>query len=73
MIGGPWRNEEIDAYNDAARLVMTELEIPINELHTLVASDVGRLLSSDQLHLSDAGQQTCAEAVCAAIRTHLPT
>ena len=68
-----WRNEEIDAYNDAARLVMTELEIPINELHTLVASDVGRLLSSDQLHLSDAGKQTCAEAVCAAIRTHLPT
>ena len=55
------------------RLVMTELEIPINELHTLVASDVGRLLSSDQLHLSDAGKQTCAEAVCAAIRTHLPT
>ena len=66
-----WRNEEIDIYNDAARSVMAELEIPINELHAVVAADVDRLLSADQLHLSDEGKQACADAVCAAIRLQL--
>jgi acyl-CoA thioesterase-1 len=66
-----WRNAEIDAYNDAARAVMTELEIPVNELHGIVAADVERLLSADQLHLSDEGKQACADAVCAAIRSRL--
>ena len=66
-----WRNDEIDAYNDAARLVMSELGIPVNELHKVVGDDVGRYLSDDQLHLSDEGKQTCADAVCAAIREQL--
>ena len=66
-----WRNEEIDVYNDAARSAMAELEIPINELHAVVAADVDRLLSADQLHLSDEGKQACADAVCAAIRLQL--
>ncbi len=66
-----WRNEEIDAYNEAARAVMAELEIPVNELHGVVNADVERLLSEDQLHLSDRGKQACADAVCAAIRRQL--
>ena len=66
-----WRNEEIDTYNEAAREVMTQLEIPINELHGVVAADVDRFLSADQLHLSEEGQQTCAEAVCHVVREQL--
>ncbi len=66
-----WRNEEIDAYNDAARVVMAELEIPVNELQGIVAADVDRFLSDDQLHLSEDGKQACAEAVCRVIRDQL--
>ena len=58
-----WRNEEIDRYNDAARELMTAEGVPINDLHELVVGDVDRFLSEDQLHLSDAGQRACAEAV----------
>ena len=67
-----WRNEEIDAYNEAAREVMAQLDIPVNELHAVVQADVGRFLSDDQLHLSEAGQAACADAVCEVIRQHLP-
>lgn len=66
-----WRNEEIDIYNDAARAVMAELGIPVNELHAVIAADVDRLLSDDQLHLSETGQRACADAVSAAILERL--
>ena len=49
-----------DAYNAAARIVMTDLGIPINDLHAVISADCGTLLSEDQLHLSEAGQQACA-------------
>lgn len=66
-----WRNEEIDAYNAAARLVMTDLGIAVNDLHAVVSGDYDGLLSADQLHLSEAGQQACADAVATAIRSRL--
>ena len=50
---------------------MAELEIPINELHAVVAADVDTLLADDQLHLSEAGQAACAEAVCGVVREQL--
>ena len=66
-----WRNDEIDAYNDAARAVMKDLAIPVNELHAIDSSDIERFLSADQLHLSDEGKQACADAVCGAVRTQV--
>ena len=66
-----WRNDEIDAYNDAARAVMKDLAIPVNELHAIASSDIKRFLSADQLHLSDEGKQACADAVCGAVRTQV--
>ena len=68
-----WRNGEIDAYNDAARKVMAEQRIPVNDLHAVVAADPDGLLSGDQLHLSEAGQVACADAVAAAVRRALAT
>lgn len=61
--GWSWRNEEIDQYNRAACTLMETRGIPINDLHALVWNNVGDFLSGDQLHLSDAGQQACAQAV----------
>ena len=62
-----WRNEEIDQYNAAARKLMEERDIPINDLHSVVAADPDVYLSEDQLHLSSEGIEKCAEAVAKAI------
>jgi lysophospholipase L1-like esterase len=58
-----WRNDEIDAYNSAARQIMDGGNVHINDLHTLVKSNVSTYLSEDQLHLSAEGQAACARAV----------
>lgn len=66
-----WRNEEIQAYNEAARELMAAEGIPVNDLHALIWSDMDTLLSADQLHLSPAGVDACAEVVAGAIRGQL--
>jgi len=63
-----WRNEEIGRYNDAALAIMAEQGVPVNDLHAVVSSDVGRYLAEDMLHLSEEGQHACAEAVAGAVR-----
>ena len=63
-----WRNDEIDQYNDVARELMESHGVPINDLHTLVWSNVSGFLSEDQLHLSEAGQEACANAVADTLR-----
>ena len=65
-----WRNDEIDAYNARARQVMADLQIPVNDLHGLVAADPDGLLSADQLHLSEAGKKACAAAVVEVVEGH---
>ena len=66
-----WRNEEIARYNEAAVTLMKNHGVPVNDLHALVIADVDRYLSADQLHLSAAGQEACAEAVAKAVRSYL--
>ncbi|OQB37383.1 MAG: GDSL-like Lipase/Acylhydrolase [Candidatus Latescibacteria bacterium ADurb.Bin168] len=67
-----WRNEEIDRYNRAARELMEERRIPINDLHAVVWSSTSEYLGPDQLHLSEAGKQACAEAVAESVARLLP-
>ena len=55
----------------AALELMQTHDIPINDLHTLVATDPDRYLGDDQLHLSHAGQQACAEAVVRSVTPFL--
>ena len=66
-----WRNEEIDAYNEAALSLMNERGIPINDLHGLVWENLEQYLSEDQLHLSEAGQIACACAVSDQVTKYL--
>jgi len=61
--GWSWRQGDIERYNAAARRVMEEFDVPVNDLHALISADPDRLISDDQLHLSDAGKSLCAEAV----------
>ena len=58
-----WRNKEIDRYNAVARELMESHGVPINDLHALVRANLSEFLSEDQLHLSEAGQKACAQAV----------
>lgn len=66
-----WKNQEIDRYNEVAVSLMEKHGIPINDLHSIVLSDVDRYLGEDQLHLSDEGNKKCVEAVVAAIKPYL--
>ena len=67
-----WHNEEIDHYNDVARDLMQSKNVPINDLHTLVWHSISQFLSEDRLHLSEAGQNACTEAVKDCILSFLP-
>jgi len=67
-----WRNEEIDQYNSTALDLMKSRGIPINDLHSIVMSDVDKYLSEDMLHLSEEGKHKCAEAAVTAIKAYLP-
>ena len=58
-----WDNEEIDKYNMVANELMESRGIPINDLHSLVWANMPEFLAEDQLHLSEAGQKACAQAV----------
>jgi lysophospholipase L1-like esterase len=66
-----WRNNEIDQYNLVATKLMKYKGIPINDLHSIVASDPDRYLADDQLHLSEEGVKKCAEAVADVIRKYI--
>ena len=66
-----WRNEEIDKYNQAAIELMNKHDIPINDLNKIIAGNPDDYLIEDGVHLSQAGQQACANAVVNAISTYL--
>ncbi len=62
-----WRPDEFEAYHAAAMELMRSESLPINDLHDLVAADIQTNLSDDQLHLSETGNQRCADTVAKAI------
>ncbi|MBD3183424.1 hypothetical protein GF312_14090 [Candidatus Poribacteria bacterium] len=66
-----WRNDEIDQYNSTALKLMKNNHVPVNDLHSIVASDPDLYLAEDQLHLSQAGQEKCADAVARVIREYI--
>ncbi|MDP6778185.1 MAG: GDSL-type esterase/lipase family protein [Candidatus Latescibacteria bacterium] len=68
-----WLNEEIDQYNAVARELMEARSVPIDDLHTLVRNNLDEFLSDDQLHLSEAGQEACAQAVVESVSPYLAT
>lgn len=62
------KNERIVEYNEALVPKLREIGVIINDLHSIVAADVDTYICEDNLHLSDAGKQVCADAVVKAIR-----
>jgi len=61
--GWSWKQGDIERYNRAALRVMEECAVPVNDLYGIVRADPDRMLSEDQLHLSDQGKARCARRV----------
>ena len=66
-----YKNEWVQTYNDAAKLLMAEEGIPINDLYALCLEDERYYKCEDMLHLTDAGYRRCAEQVCTYILRYL--
>ncbi len=63
--GGPHprRNEDIQAYNAAAAERLGRLGVEIDDLYTPLAADIKRYVSADMVHLTDAGNELCADRI----------
>ncbi len=63
----PRRNEDIRAYNSAAKDLLGGFGIEINDLHTPVMKDLQRYISEDMVHLTETGKDLLAGLVAAMI------
>ena len=62
-------NDKIERFNEIIVPRLKEMGVKINDLHALVSKDVHKYVKEcDMIHLSDAGIELCAEAVCKAIK-----
>lgn len=64
-------NEDVDLYNEAAKSVMAEAGIEIDDLNALIKTNIPQYISSDNVHLTPAGVDVCSAAVVKAIEKYL--
>ena len=63
---------DVDAYNQAAIAVAEELDVPVDDLYSVVVeAGRDRILRPDGVHFNDEGSAILGKAVAAAIRPHL--
>ncbi len=61
-------NQTVIAYNEAAKKVMQEEHVEINDLYALLYDCEGYHKCEDRLHLTEEGYRLCAEQVVRVIR-----
>lgn len=66
-----FKNEWVLRYNAAAKIIMEEEGVPINDLYTLCLQGKKYYKCEDRLHLTKEGYQVCAQQVCEHIRQYL--
>ena len=66
-----FKNEWVQLYNAAARIVMEEEDIPVNDLYSLCLQGEQYYKCADRLHLTQEGYQKCAQQVCEFIRKYI--
>ena len=64
-------NATIQRYNQTIVPKLQEMGVEINDLNSLVSQDIYQYICSDQIHLSEAGIEICAEQVARKIREEL--
>ena len=62
------KNDVIISFNEYIVPKLKEIGVIINDLHSLVYSDIDRYIRSDTLHLSDEGVEICAKATAEIIK-----
>lgn len=67
----------VEQYNEIARRVMKELNVPINDLHASltgpsVPKPIGELIGADGVHLTPAGQTLAAKTIATFVEQRLP-
>ncbi len=65
------RNADTEVYNAAAVAALAPLGVEINDLYTPIAADIGRYISEDKIHLSEAGKHLCAALVAEKVKQAL--
>ncbi len=66
-----YNDEWVRAYNDAAKALMAEEQVPVNDLYALCAQDPHAYKCEDLLHLTEEGYRVCARAIARFIRREL--
>ncbi len=64
-------NVDIDRYNQAVTSFMNERGVPVNDLNSLIKTDMKRYISDDLLHLSSDGIEAAARQVTHFIERYL--
>ena len=64
-------NSDIDIYNRAASKLMVENEIEINDLNTLVKSNINEYIGDDFVHHTPEGSKACAKQIVECINIYL--
>ncbi len=54
------RNEDIEEYNERAKILLSGLGIEINDLYAPLAFDIKKFICKDMVHLTEEGRQICA-------------
>jgi len=67
------RNDDVLAYNQAARNVMQEFGVPVNDLYPVAFARLSELQQPANVHFTPDGYRALAERVAASIRAALPT
>jgi lysophospholipase L1-like esterase len=68
----PWREEaDVVQYNEAAKSIMRENDIPVNDLHALAAAHLAEWQKHADVHFKPAGSRALGAAVVAGIREAL--
>ena len=62
------KNKDVRRYNELIVPRLEKMGIIINDLHSLVASDIEKYICEDKIHLSGAGIKICANQVAEVIR-----
>lgn len=60
-------NAAVERYNEIIVPLLQERGVIINDLHSLIKSDLQRYMSADTIHLSEEGIKVCAERVAECI------
>ena len=61
------KNSDIERYNALVSDALSKKGVIINDLYSLVAADIDRYISDDEIHMSEEGIELCAKQVAKVI------